>query len=287
MTLNELNFSKLIQLNLTDVNRYSVSDYFDNDKRHPKVTSYCTCCEDKGIKVCGNSEYTLQNISHGSCSKDFLQAISPRYSIDNWNSSGVVFIMESPSKDYGIYEDVSIVKNGKQYKKRPSKLWYWVHDKMNVSGYPQFFKGLTYGELIASAIVTFKLSNAYLTNLIKCGLYNVSNDGYKGVDHYDQQCIDLCIKEYLEREIDLIKPKVIFTFGSKVYQKVTSSLSSLIKRDRIKVIGLPHPAGRQRGFKDEYYNVLYFCMMAKWLYVQGVISKDFYSELMLRFVDDK
>jgi len=281
MDLHELNFRNLICYPIDNTIEYSFADYRRNGFRHPKAVSYCTDCEEKGYVPCADSNFKLCNISHGAHSIDFLESANIPITND-WNDAGVMFIMEGPSKDYGIYEEVKVISKGKEYHKHPSKEWYWVHENCKISGYPEHFKGGQYGDFVASAIVTFKLSNAYLTNLIKCGLNNPEKDEYKGIDSYNEACIGNCIDRFLRREIDIIQPKVIFTFGSRVYDKVRE-----MNGESVKIVGLPHPAGRRRGFKDEYYNTLYFCMIAKWLRKTGVIQKDFYLELMETFAKNE
>lgn len=277
MTLNELNFQKLIQYAVPEVTKYSFGDYRENGYRHAAVQSYCTLCDEKGINTCSDSQYKLCNISHGSHTKDFLSA-GRIDDLLNWNSAGVMFVMEGPSKDYGIYETREIEKEGVCYKKRPSKLWYWIHQDMEITGYPNRFRGGEYGEFVASAIVTFRLANAYMTNLVKCGLNNPQDDTYKGIGWYHSECIKCCYENYLKEEISIVQPKVIFTFGTKVYNFVSE-----LTGGSVKIVGLPHPAGQRRGFKNEYYNVLYFCMIAKWLLKTEVITQKFYEELMLEF----
>lgn len=279
MTLNELNYKKLIDLSLDNVDTYTFDDYRNNGFRHPKACDYCIECEKMNLTICKDPKYYLCNISHGSHSKDFLNSAGIT-DVSDWNHKGVMFIMESPSKDYGIYEKVEIVHDGNHYYKHPSKLWYWIHRDQKITGYPDKFKGREYGDFVASAILTFRLSNAYMTNLIKCGLYDPDTDTYKGIDSYHSACIRKCYDEFLSKEIDIIKPEVIFTFGSKVNRHVTQLVG-----DNTKVVGLPHPAGQRRGFKDEYYNVLYFCMIAKWLLKTDVISYQFYNELMKQFAE--
>lgn len=285
MTLNELNFNDLIKLDLEDVCKYNFDDYLKNNCEHPNIIGYCTACEEKKIQPCYDEKFCLRNISHGSKSEDFIKSTNCIHDIKNWHHKGVMFIMESPSKDYGIYRNVEIEKSGEVFSKHPSFQWYWIHNKQEISGYPQYFKGGEYGRFVSSAITTFRLSNAYLTNLIKCGL-NGPNDSYKGIDSYNQDCIQTCAEKYLKKEIEIVKPKVIFTFGSKVFSWVNWFVNDQWNYD-IKVVGLPHPAGQRRGFKDEYYNVLYFCMIAKWLYKESVIEEEYYKELMLKFADEK
>lgn len=282
MTLNEINFNRIIDFGLDNPDEYSFDDYYCNGCKHPDAKGYCVECEKLGIDKCiWDASFSLKNISHGSHTIDFLDSFNQKIDISGWNKAGVMFLMESPSKDYKIYKTKSIIINGEEYTKRPSVQWYWIHDKSDKCEYPKYFKGSEYGTFVSSAIVTFRLANAYLTNLVKCGLNDETGEKYKGIDDYNPECIDKCYELYLRKEIEIINPKVIFTFGSKVY----NHLSNRLKDDSIKIVGLPHPAGRQRGFKNEYYNVLYFCMIAKWLRKTDVIDEEFYLELMKRFLE--
>ena len=281
MTLNELNFKKLITLDIKDVNRYSFDDYHKNNDSHPNVIDYCTKCEDASIKqefqVCHDNSFFLKNISHGSKSDDFIQALDINYTKD-WNEKGVMFIMENPSKDYGIYYTPSIINT---YNKRPAKLWYWIHNKKTIKGYPEHFVGGEYGDLVASVIVTFKLKNAYLTNLVKCGLNN-SKDEYKGIKELNNNCIEICINEFLKEEIKIIKPNVVFAFGSTVFGILNAKKNNLFNND-VELVCLPHPAAGRRGFRNSFFDVLYFCKIAKWLYKKDVIDKNSYLECMEKF----
>ncbi len=282
MTLQELNFSHLIKYDVSDSNGYSFGDYVNNGSVHPNISNYCTSCDEQGYNVSPSDQsYKLCNMSHGAHSRDFINAVDPSMDISAWNTEGVMFVMESPSRDYGIYETTKINKEGQTYAKRPSKLWYWIHEKCDYVEYPEYFKGGEYGELVRSIIFTFKLANAYLTNLIKCGMNDDSGDSFRGIDYFDSRCIQNCYDSFLSKEIELMNPKVIFTFGTNVYNQ----LEYRVRDKDIKVVGLPHPAGQRRGFKNEYYNVLYFCMVAKWLCRTGVIDADFYSDLMTTFLE--
>ena len=174
--------------------------------------------------------------------------------------------MEGPSKNYDLYAELEF--NG--YKKHPTRYWYWIHEEQQKCYYPERFKGKEYGLLFNSIIFTFKLRNAYLTNLVKCGL-NDSRDNYKGIDHYDWECLETCVESFLLKEIEIVKPKIIFCFGSKVEDR----LWNLYPDDyNFKVVALPHPASARRGFKNEFFRHLYFSMILEGLYKAGIYSLD-------------
>ena len=123
MTLKELNFKELIGIDSDSVNSYDFDEYIKNNCTH-RITSYCTLCEEKNIKVCEDANFSLLNISHGSTSDDFLKAFDIYPDITNWNNDAVLFVMESPSIDYGFYKEIEFKKNGITYKKHPTSQWY-------------------------------------------------------------------------------------------------------------------------------------------------------------------
>jgi len=263
--LNQLNFNNLLILD-TDVEKYDFNVYINNDKH--KIIGFCTRCEEIGCNLCPtDNTFRLQNISHGATTKDILLATDQQnIELSDWHDEGVIFLMEGPSIDWGFYEENYY--NG--HKKKPTKEWYWVHDKQQKYSYPSEFKGGKYGSLFNSIIFTFKLKNAYLTNLVKCGLNN-ENNNYKGIKDYDYRSLQICVENILMKEIEIIKPKLVFCFGTNV----ENYLWDLYPNDYpFIVIGLPHPAGQRRGFKDEFYRHLYFTKILEGLYKAGIIGLD-------------
>ena len=73
-------------------------------------------------------------------------------------------------------------------------------------------------------IVSFyiKLINAYLTNLIKCGLNNV--DGNFG--GFQNIIPTQCHENFVTKEIEIINSKVVFCFGSNVYKYLYQQYSN-------------------------------------------------------------
>ena len=266
--LKQLNFNNLLILDdKINIQEYNFNTYLKNDIHFLK--GFCLKCEEKGCNVCpSDSNYKLQNISHGASSEDILQSTKQDdVDFSDWHNEGVLFLMEGPSKDYDIYQDVEF--NG--YNKRPAKLWYWIHEEQKPFSYPEEFKGGTYGTLFNSLIFTFKLKKAYLTNLVKCGL-NSSDDNYKGIADYHPESPKTCYENFLLKEIEIIKPKVIFCFGSKVYNFLWDQFAD--EPFPWIVVSLPHPAGQRRGFKDEFYRHLYYSMILEGLFCAKIISKE-------------
>lgn len=277
--LNKINFLDIILLDIDDIESYCFEQYHINGDEHP-IKSYCTSCEEEIGHITDEEGFALYNISHGTYSSDFIAASNSYICTDGWNEAGVMFVMENPSKDYDIYKTVEVTKeDGATYAKRPSRQWYWIHNKQDILEFPNNFAGRKYGEFVASAIYTFRLKNAYLTNLVKCGLNTPDGQSFKGTNSYNPECVRKCYSKNLCREIELVKPRVIFAFGRNTYDWLRELTNG------IKIVMLPHPARSQNGFTNDFYQTLYFCLIAKWLCNENVISNEFYAELMQKYAD--
>lgn len=277
MELRKLNFQKIIQVGVRDVGSYTFEDYRKNEYEHTPLKGYCVSCESKKINSSTeDDDYCLTNISHGAHSSDFFLALKEMYDISQWNQEPVVFIYESPSNvDNQIYTEVSF----QGYTKHPAKKWYWIHKDQNPVKYPSRFSGGEYGGFVLSAILTFKLANVYITNLVKCGLNNREGK-FRGLGYYKEDCIKNCYEQVLSKELDIIKPKVVFAVGSAVadwVRKLAKNVSFLQQ--------LPHPAGRRRGFRDEHYKALYFWLTVRALHKTEILSTEEGSQLARTFLE--
>ncbi len=265
--LRLLNFNSLLILrDDVPVENYDFNKYLENDEHLLK--GYCTKCEEQGCNICPtDQEYKLLNISHGASSDDIFSATGEsNLDFSNWHDEGVMFIMEGPSiDDWGLYKELKF----NEYSKRPTRLWYWIHDKQKKLEYPEQFWGRSYGPLFNSIVFTFKLRNAYLTNFVKCGLNNANNQ-FKGIREYNYASVSTCFENYLLKEIEIIKPKVIFCFGSTVLNYLDDMYPDNYP---FIVVGLPHPARARIGFKDEYYRHLYYSIILEGLFSAGIFSK--------------
>jgi len=266
--LKKLNFQSLLILDdSVRLDTYSFDIYMQNNGH--RLQGYCTKCEEKGCNVCSSdNNYRLLYISHGATTDDVLLATGQKdIDLSNWHSESVMFIMENPSVDgWGLYEELEY----KAYKKRPAKRWYWIHENQPKLEYPEQFKGRAYGKLFNSIIFTFKLRNAYLTNFVKCGMNN-DEGNYKSMKNYDRETIQTCFENYLLKEIEITKPKIIFCFGSTVEEYLSEMYS---EEHSFEIVGLPHPARARGGFKDKYYQHLYYSMILEGLYKVGIVSKE-------------
>jgi hypothetical protein len=255
------------------------------DFRHP-VNGYCLRCEEDGCSTCKtDGNFKLKNISHGTSSADVLQATNQENTdFSDWHDDGVLFLMEGPSKDYGLYQEVEF----KGHKKNPASSWYWIHHPPEgkkhheVQRYPERFKGAEYGGLFNSIVFTFKLKNAYLTNLVKCGL-NDDADNYKGLGEYNPKALKICYDNFLTREIEAIKPKVIFCFGTRVYDFLYNQYHD--QPFPWQVIKLPHPARGQQGFSDELFRHSYYSMILEGLFQAGIIKTGEAQERYAEFLN--
>jgi len=272
-SLRELNFSALIKVDFPNIGGYTFDDYRKNGYKHMLGLGYCISCEERSInQATDDPNYSLTNISHGSHTADFLESLKQHVDSSSWHKDPVMFIYETPSIDYGIYEEIEFAGHFKH----PSKDWYWIHEDQEQVSYPQKFKGGEYGGFVLSAILTFQLANAYITNLVKCGMNNQEGKS-KGIRYYKDECVRNCYEIFLSREIEIVNPKVIFAVGSAVERWLKHLVG-----DKYFIQQLPHPAGRRRGFRDEYYKVLYFWLVLRALHKTGVVQKsENFAEMFL------
>lgn len=270
-----LNFQDLITLGVRDVGNYTFQTYRENGYQHTPILGYCTACEEQNVHLAKNAAgFQLTNISHGAHSTDFLASLREGIDTSGWRKAPIMFVYESPSVDYDIFTDVTF----KGHSKRPAKSWYWVHDDHEQIIFPDGFKGGTYGGFVLSAIITFKLENVYITNLVKCGMNNSAGQ-FKGIDHFQEKCVQNCYDIFLAREIEFMNPTIIFAVGSSVESKI-----KYLAGESRYIQQLPHPAGRRRGFRDEYYKVLYFWLITQSLHKTGIINTEEAKELAEMFV---
>jgi hypothetical protein len=264
--LRSLNFCTLLTIDHPDPSRYSVADYRANDFHHPKMRGYCTACEEAGVHVArDNPDFRLGMISHGAHSTDYLDSVKDgKLETAGWHEEGVLFLFESPSWD----PSVEVLPIG-IHRKRPPHTWYWVDRDQPVARYPDYFRGRAYGTLVRSVITTFRLANAYVTNLVKCGLNNSDATAFRGIGQMQDACVRMCYGKFLSQEIAIVDPRVVFAFGTAVFDWVRSLTAS----DR-RIQLLPHPARARSGFRDEYYEVLYLWLIARALVAEHIISHD-------------
>ncbi len=250
--LRKLNFEELIHIDTDDAADYSFETYTANGGHKIKAggAGGCVRCETSGLasQTEMDSKPKLSLISHGAHSQDYLSLLkgkSPKSSID-WRDNPVLFVLESPSTDSGQYHE----EDTREIWKKPARSWYWLPDESKLENYDplNYAKNSTqgkYGEYFASIIYRFGLRNAYVTNMMKCG---ISTLGKPIFDSGQYKCVrDNCIDQYLSREIKIFQPEAIFTFGTNAYDGVRRNFKEYDPSRNL--ICLPHPASRHKKNK--------------------------------------
>ncbi len=261
--LRELNFSQIIKIDYPEPKEYDYNSYKENNYRH-NIKGFCVSCEEKGINPASETGlYKLANISHSAHSIDYFMALGQLPAdIANWREQPVAFIFEVPDCHLGKFCEFSY----KGVVKKATVNWSWIYGESKRYFYPNYFQGDEYGRLIISLLNTLKLRNVYLTSLVKCNLKNEDGD-IKGLRHFPRDCIENCINTYLQEELSILKPKVVFTFGSIVDYWVKKHVSYPLV-----TWNLPHPDGKRRGFTDNFYRVLYFWLIVEGLFRSGILA---------------
>lgn len=271
-----LNFNKLLSIDVPDIGFYTFDEYRENGYEHKPIRGYCISCEEKGCSVAKDDDsFRLANISHGAHSSDFFRALQNRPDTSDWHQEPVMFVYESPDLNYGIFKEADY----KGYRKHPAKKWCWIQEDREAISYPVCFWGNEFGGFVLSVIQTFKLTNVYMTNLVKCGL---NNDGgiCKDLSSYQDETVKNCYAHYLAQEISILKPKIIFAVGS-----VVEAWLKWFVKPPILVQHLPHPAGCRSGLRDEQYRAVYFWGIVRTLHKTGIIDTDEGSMLARMYLD--
>lgn len=269
--LKELNFNKVLKVN-SKQKSYSFSEYINN-KEH-QIEGFCTSCEEKNCHYSfKNPTFKLSTMSHGTHTADFIEA-QRNFNIDTsaWHEQPVMFVFESPAGEDQKYRPITY----NEVTKKPVKEWYWIHNvKEKYLEFPEKFeKGKNYGSLVLSMINTFKLKNAYITNLVKCGLNNDAGQ-FRGLAHFSNECVVNCYETILKKEIEIVQPRVVFAFSKSVKRWLKKLDPSL------RIVYLPHPAGRVENKVQKLY---YFWEVTQGLYDAGILSIEEVGELGQRYV---
>ena len=286
--LHDINFKRIIQhKNITELEQDDFTKYCDF---RGKIIDYCDKCDrEKSYAPREKREqyFKLNNISHGTHSFDFLHSFGKSnkeiegFFENGWRDEPVLFLMENPSveepikdykEDWKLYDyvDADVNKNGK----RPAANWYWIHGDKKKEFKDKYFDGdrffvqSQYGNMVAALIYQFKLGNAYLTNLVKCGISDARFEdgkfvetGYRNLDEYSDDCKRTCIRHILLEEIkalcksdDGLRPLRIFAFGDRPYRYVQDFLKNCEENLNLKykLYQLPHPASREKNIYRKY-----------------------------------
>ncbi|HZK62000.1 MAG TPA: uracil-DNA glycosylase family protein [Anaerovoracaceae bacterium] len=237
--LNDLRFKDLITLALDDSEREAYN--YGNQGDQPCVNGFCTSCEDSY----GKQNPVLNHILFGSTTQDYIEFLKQdNIDTSNWDETPVMFVFENPG-ECGKDDFKPSVSEGTT--KQIISTWPYIGWESKGKFTKQDFalkdnmKMKMYGELICAAILHYELKNAYVTNLVKCGVEGGSN-----LSVYTKKVIDNCVENIFKQEFNAINPKVIFAFSKKVEKKLRQAFP-----DFKNIIYLPHPAARIATEKRE------------------------------------
>ena len=249
--INDLRFGKLIQYDNPQNQSYGYVDKcWDCQPKYPEKfygrtdspTGICQECKENDANKSKNKQYKLKIVSHGIHSLDLFK-IQNFSDYGDFKDAGVMFVFESPASNLAACYKKEF--DGKY----PAKAWWWIEgegtktpakkDDWNKS----LFK--KYGELLNLYVHTFKLKNAYMTNLIKCGMMSEDNK-FGNFGTFSNECKKKCFKQIFRKELEIIKPKVIFTFGNNAKNFLDKMKKDDDYKDilTMKIEYLPHPARR-------------------------------------------
>lgn len=286
--INELRFGKLIQYADPQNQSYTYDDETKRYIRSDTSTAVCHECEDYSVNKSSDDEFSLQIVSHGIHSLDLFK-IQKFNDYSDYRDDAVMLVMESPASNLdACYKEEF---DGKH----PAKVWWWADGESTAKSttYPNEFSSKKYGDFFNSFVHTFKLKNAYMTNLVKCGMLKKSdNNKYGNLDKFPAKCKSECFEKIFLEEVRVLKPKVIFTLSSKVNNYLTETKRFKIIKDAIgceflDIVALPHPARCRQGFTNEFYRTLWYCRTLEGMINAGIITdKEEQHKYWDKYVED-
>ena len=205
--INELRFGKLIQYADPQNQSYTYDDETKRYIRSDTPTAVCQECEDNSANKSSDGEFSLQIVSHGIHSLDLFK-IQKFNDYSDYRDDAVMLVMESPASNLDACYKEEI--DGKH----PAKVWWWADGKSTDerTTYPYGFSSKKYGEFFNSFVHTFKLKNAYMTNLVKCGMLNSDHDKYANLDKFPAKCKNNCFDNIFTGRGGKLKAKGYFYF---------------------------------------------------------------------------
>ena len=232
------------------------------------------------VKVChecdtycnGKAEFT--RISHGTHTFDFLDAHGVgRETVAGWPQVPVLFVMENPN---GIDKnDSDKFDKGNAPKRYVKTRWHWIESQYGEPNeefiFPNHFDG--YGRMVYSVIRTFKMANAYVTNMVKCGMTDGKN--YLTTNVYPEGIVENCVGNFLQNELkDLCKggtqKPIVFAFGDRAYSHVKELLNREFQG--VEPVLLPHPSPKNPLSKEDRQYILFGKIL------HALFKNDFYKD---------
>ena len=270
--LHKLNFGDngIMQMNWHGKSDYRYSEeVLEKENDDNKILNHakdgCLACCD----VC-KKKYGLHpsSITHGTHTLDFLDAHAIGHDqIETWSKKPVLFVMENPAS---VNENFYAAKDSLP---ATPKRWYWIMGQSERKNegfiYPNYFSSREYGWMIYSVIRTFRMANAYVTNMVKCG---IEQSGYVTTEKYDPRAVSECINRHLVKETDTLcndeQDVVVFAFGNRVYNKLFGAKNCFNKK--LHLYKLPHPA---RQMPNDYRKFVLFGQI-----YSALLENDFYGQ---------
>ena len=252
--LHSLNFGKdeLIEF-APDEKDYNFKRFIEEEKgtHGNKKITVCRKCGGCDLVQEDGTRCVFTRITHGTHTLDFLDAHGVDHdTVVAWSQKPVLFVMENP----GAVDGGDLQLDCGRY---ISGRWYWVMGQYGEPNgkffYPQYFVQKEYGWMIYSVIRTFKMANAYVTNMVKCGMVSEeekSKKNYLTTDEYPNGIAQKCVENYLKREINCLRGEnkgenvIAFAFGERTYYHLKEALKDDLKSGKISLYLLPHPANR-------------------------------------------
>ena len=108
-------------------------------------------------------------------------------------------------------------------------------------------------------------------------LKDSDHNEYGNLDKFPSECKNNCFENIFLKEVEALKPKVIFTLSSKVYNYLTADkrlnkIKGVKGCESLDIVALPHPARCRQGFTNEFYRTLWYCRTLEGMINAGIIT---------------
>lgn len=162
-------------------------------------------------------------MSHAADTSDFERFFKKPAPVDQAHpvvNEPVMFLLESPGADYDNGCLIHHSDFPEIAKKPPVNGYYWMpYPDGRFPEWPIRDEEVahTYGPYFAYLIGHFNLRNAYITNVVKCGLWNEKENSFLALMRASgglrDKIVANCYHRFLSREIKELEPAIIFAFG--------------------------------------------------------------------------
>ena len=201
-SLADINFNEIIHY--PNITGYSKSEqpYYCN--------GFCIKCEKNNVS------HSLTTISHGADSNDFKL----KYGNQNYgNKEPIMFLFEDPSPSAPKDDTGEFLESNGLKKHIPFYYYYWIDERINSIPKTKL-ELLNYPRSIPAYILylqeIYQLDNVYVTNFVKCFSKEKKSKDKQAKDEYDN-VLKTCFTNYLSKEIEIFKPKIILSFGGRQF----------------------------------------------------------------------